>query len=291
LSSKLESITSPKSTILVGASQAGEEAAAADKKSMTPNSTVTTQHQSDGMKEASTEPTEGTVTQNKPTEQGTNEIPAKQERVDCPASPQVQQQIYHQAYLPHLTPQPGAGYYLYGSQVTPEPPSPATPGYDVNSFLQQQAALGLHHGNPFGNARQYGGIPQAPLSPGGRNSGLVPPPSPLFPRAAGGNSGGMPGTFEQQNHLDSNVLQRIQGKTPASPSVPYMTASLGASNGTAGFGGAYGYAVAGSYASVLGAAAGGAEPTSDELGWGDRYVVCSHFCNYSSLYSNVSFQK
>ena len=245
------------------------------------------------MKEASTEPTEGTVTQNKPMEQGTNEIPAKQERVDCPASPQVQQQIYHQAYLPHLTPQPGAGYYLYGSQVTPEPPSPATPGYDVNSFLQQQAALGLHHGNPFGNARQYGGIPQAPLSPGGRNSGLVPPPSPLFPRAAGGNSGGMPGTFEQQNHLDSNVLQRIQGKTPASPSVPYMTASLGASNGTAGFGGAYGYAVAGSYASVLGAAAaaGGAEPTSDELGWGDRYVVCSHFCNYSSLYSNVSFQK
>ena len=42
----------------------------------------------------------------------------------CPSSPLTHPHNYHQAYLPHLTPQPGTGYYLYHQpQVTPEPPS------------------------------------------------------------------------------------------------------------------------------------------------------------------------
>lgn len=97
----------------------------------------------------------------------------------CPTSPLTHPHSYHQAYLPHLTPQPGTGYYLYHQpQVTPEPPSPGGL-YDVTSFLRQQAALGA---NPFGAASQYAtSIPQPPLSP--RNpTNMMPPPSPLFPR-------------------------------------------------------------------------------------------------------------
>ena len=97
----------------------------------------------------------------------------------CPSSPLTHPHNYHQAYLPHLTPQPGTGYYLYHQpQVTPEPPSPGGL-YDVTSFLRQQAALGA---NPFGVASQYAtAIPQPPLSP--RNpTTMMPPPSPLFPR-------------------------------------------------------------------------------------------------------------
>lgn len=239
---------------------------------MTPNTAVGTQHPPEGMQpsEAIVETTKETDVQTKPNEPVTSETPTTAKGIvkvdDCPASPQFQHQAYHQAYLAHLTPQPGGGYYLYGSQVTPEPPSPATPGYDVNSFLQQQAALGVHPGNPFGSTGQYGGIPHAPLSPN-RTSGLISAPSSLFPRAGG--------SYDPQSHLDSNVLQRIQGQNPASPSVPYMTASLGVSNGVAGFSPAYpGYAVAGGYATnVLGGGMAGGETTADDLGWGERYVL------------------
>mmetsp|Transcript_5525 Transcript_5525/g.8735 ORF Transcript_5525/g.8735 Transcript_5525/m.8735 type:complete len:614 (-) Transcript_5525:52-1893(-) len=196
---------------------------------------------------------------------------------DCPASPQVQAQPYQQVYLPHLTPQAGGGYYLYGNhQVTPEPPSPATPGYDVASFLQQQAALGVHPGNPFGTGGQYGAMPQAPLSPSrsGMSGGLIPPASPLFPRVATNSAGGISGSFEQHNQLDSAVLQRIQGQTPASPSVPYVSASLISANGS-GFGAMYpGYSPTGTYANVLSGAANqtteSSPPTGENGGWGDR---------------------
>lgn len=196
---------------------------------------------------------------------------------DCPASPQVQAQPYQQAYLPHLTPQAGGGYYLYGNhQVTPEPPSPVTPGYDVTSFLQQQAALGVHPGNPFGTAGQYGAMSQAPLSPSrsGMSGGLIPPASPLFPRAATNSAGGISGSFDQHNQLDSSVLQRIQGQTPASPSVPYVPAPLTSANGS-GFGTMYpGYSPTGTYASVLAGAANqtaeSSSPTGENGGWGDR---------------------
>lgn len=245
---------------------------------MTPNSAVAAGNQlppTTGMKtnEESTENAGVTDSESKPSEQPTiaEEKPAQTEVVkvdDCPASPQFQHQVYHHAYLPHLTPQQGGGYYLYGgSQVTPEPPSPATPGYDVNSFLQQQAALGgVHPGNPFAQAGQYGGISQTPHSPN-RTSGLIPPPSPLFPRVAG--------NYDPQNHIDSNALQRIHGQTAGStPTLPYMTAAtLGVSSGSPSFGAAYtGYTVTGTYATALGAGSGG-EPTADEFGWGDRYAV------------------
>ena len=164
---------------------------------------------------------------------------------DCPASPapQAQPTTYHQAYLPQLTPQTG-GYYLYQhSQVTPDQPSPATPGYDVTSFLQHQA-LGVHHGlgSPF-TTSQYGGLPAAPLSPGrsGMAGPALPPASPLLPRPRGGSIGGS-GTFEQQNSLEGSVLQRVVAAgAPPSPSIPYISPPLGsATPGNAtGFGGIY----------------------------------------------------
>lgn len=277
MSSKLATLTSPKSTILGGELHTVPTPVASEKRVvMTPNSTIVAGNQlppTTGMKSSEESTVDAGVvdSQTKPSEQPTNSdskhATKETTRVDdCPASPQFQHQVYHHAYLPHLTPQQGGGYYLYGgSQVTPEPPSPATPGYDVNSFLQQQAAFG-HLGNPFAPAGQYGSISQTPMSPA-RNSGLIPPPSPLFPRAAG--------NFDPQNHMDSNVLQRIHGQTGGStPTLPYMTAAtLGVSNGAPTFGTAYtGYAVASSYASALSGGSGG-EPAADEFSWGDRYVV------------------
>lgn len=250
---------------------------------MTPNSNAGSQLTVDGVKPSTPPARAGGETtpvpeSAKPKDENTNEsviANGSKGPHDAPASPQVHTQQYQQGYAPQLTPQPGAGYYFLGNhQVTPEPPSPATPGYDVNSFLQHQAAaLGVHHGNPFGSG-QYGGIPQPPLSPSrvGMTGGLIPPASPLFPRAAGNPVG----SFDQQNQLDSSVFQRIQGQTPASPSMPYMASpSLGPSNG-ATFGGVYqGYAAnTGTYASVLSGAQGG-EPSAspDDRGWGDRYVA------------------
>jgi len=266
---------------------------------MTPNSSGSTQLPVDGVKPAvpdrngRTETIEKSDAKQKQTNSMKEPSNAKESSGgpdDCPASPQVQAQPYHQTYLPHLTPQAGGAYYLYGNhQVTPEPPSPATPGYDVTSFLQQQAALAVHPGNPFGTAGQYGAIPQAPLSPSrsGISGGLIPPASPLFPRAATHNPVGMPGSFEQHNQLDSSVIQRIQGQTSASPSVPYMSASLANANGT-GFGTVYpGYSPTGTYTSVLGVAAAQGTESSSSAGengaWGDRK-------NSQQLYAQASPQ-
>lgn len=216
-------------------------------------------------------------TPSKSAEQSTSEPPSAVKQGyrpsdPSPASPQVHSQIYQQPYIPHLTPQPGAGYYLYGNpQVTPEPQSPAAQGYDMTSFLQQQAALGVHPGNPFGATGQYGGIPQAPLSPS-RAGGLIPPPSPLFPRPTGTH---MAGSFEHQGQLDSSVLRGIQGQTPQSPSGTFMSPALGPSN-VPGFGGAYsGYPAAtgvGNYATVLNGATQLADSSAspDDTGWGER---------------------
>jgi len=263
---------------------------------MTPNSAGTTQLPVDGVVKPAvpdvngrTETIEKSDAKEKKTDSMKESSNTKESSAgsnDCPASPQVQVQPYHQTYLPHLTPQAGGAYYLYGNhQVTPEPPSPAAPGYDVTSFLQQQAALALHPGNPFGTAGQYGAIPQAPLSPSrsGMSGGLIPPASPLFPRAATNNPVGMSGSFEHHNQLDSSVIQRIQGQTPASPSVPYMSASL-----ANGFGTVYpGYSPTGTYATALSGAANQAIESSTSAGenggWGDRK-------NSQQLYTQASPQ-
>lgn len=125
---------------------------------------------------------------------------------NCPASPLAQPQQYPQAYLPHLTPQPGAGYYLYHQpQVTPEPPSPGGLYTDVTSFLRQQAAL-----NPFGTSHYASAIPQAPLSPNGRNTaGMIPPPSPLFPR-------------QNMDGLEPSIMSRMSAQHSQS-AMSYMT--------------------------------------------------------------------
>lgn len=189
---------------------------------------------------------------------------------DCPASPAPipPPTSYQQTYLPQSTPQQAAGFFVYPhSQVTPEQPSPATPGYDVNSFLQQHAALGVHPAlsNPFGT-NQYGGLPQAPLSPT-RSGGAIPPASPLFSRPSGVGVG----AFEQQNQVEGSVLQRMSSVgAPPSPSITYMSPPLGSAP-AASFSAMYqGYVggISGSY----GNSANGESTSQEDNTWSDRYV-------------------
>jgi hypothetical protein len=207
---------------------------------------------------------------------------------DCPSSPQIQHHqhhhqqqqqqhqqhniFHHQAYLPHLTPQRGGGYYLYGSQVTPEPPSPATPGYDVNSFFHQQAAM--LSSNPFGSAAagQYGQIPPPPLSPN-LSSGFIPPPSPLFPRP----STTAAGTYDPNIPMDSSFFQRTPSQTLSIPSVPYLASPMTNSNNAAAFNAAAaaaaysGYPMSPTpYATGFNGVIPNVDSTIDERRWGDR---------------------
>lgn len=175
---------------------------------------------------------------------GTTAKPKESNNDNCPASPAAQPQPYHQAYPPHLTPQPGAGYYLYQQQpqVTPEPPSPGGL-YDVTSFVLRHQALGAAAANPFGT---YGAIPQPPLSPSGRTAML---PSPLFSRT--------------NNAVDDRQL-------------PYMTSpQLGGM--TAGFGTVYqGYASNGYGGMEHGS------PEDNGSGWAMRYVIPT-FSHYAAI--------
>lgn len=181
-----------------------------------------------------------------PSEQGRESGDKKEEGG---LSPTPQQHSYLQGYPPHLTPQPGAGYYLgYGqSQVTPEPPSPAGPGaavYDMGSFFQQPAAFA--HNSPFG-------VPQTPLSPR-RSGGMggIPPASPLFPRVstAAGAAGLVPG---------GGGIEQRPGGAPPSPNVPYLSPALGANT-------MY-------HQTYPGNGMGNHGDSPDDIpGWGDRYV-------------------
>lgn len=108
--------------------------------------------------------------------------------------PPIQKQKQHDIATP-MTPLPQVDSYTYGTyttprsgyygvyNMTPEPASPAThPAvYDVTSFLQQhqQQQGGLYPSNsPFLTSNA------ATLSPSrsGIAHGVIPPPSPLFPR-------------------------------------------------------------------------------------------------------------
>eukprot|EP00339_Tiarina_fusa_P021937 CAMPEP_0117040102 /NCGR_PEP_ID=MMETSP0472-20121206/28091_1 /TAXON_ID=693140 ORGANISM="Tiarina fusus, Strain LIS" /NCGR_SAMPLE_ID=MMETSP0472 /ASSEMBLY_ACC=CAM_ASM_000603 /LENGTH=630 /DNA_ID=CAMNT_0004750753 /DNA_START=278 /DNA_END=2171 /DNA_ORIENTATION=+ len=140
-------------------------------------------------------------------------------------SPSQSHNSYPQALPAHLTPQQ-PGYYVYQSQVTPEPPSPAGPGgqqvYDVGSFFQQPAAF---QNSPFTGA---GGHPyavnpsqqqqQPPHSPSQNTSGSmggIPPASPLFPRVTGQATAGL----LDQHRFDVSLQQR---GAPLSPGPPYL---------------------------------------------------------------------
>lgn len=210
-----------------------------------------------------------------------NDEPIPKVDDDCPASPQIQQQqhpqkqqqhhtvFHHQAYLPHLTPQRGGGYYLYGSQVTPEPPSPVTPGYDVNSFFHQQAAM--FSSNAFGSAAaagQYGQIPPPPLSPN-LSSGFIPPPSPLFPRPS---TTTVAGTYDPSIPMDSSFFQRAQSQTMGVPSVPYLASPMNNSNAAAAFNAAYSsYAMSSAaYANGFNGGIPNVESAVDDRRWADR---------------------
>ena len=180
------------------------------------------------------------------------DVPA--EYPESPA-PVAQATNYPQLYAPHLTPQPGGGYYMYQqAQITPEPPSPAGPNgmYDAASFR--------HLSSPFGG--QYGGIPQPPLSPRSNmgSMGSIPPASPLFPRVAHSNSG----TLDPQQ-LDSASLHRMNSGGnggPPSPA-PYLSPPLGPSASPygamyQGYGGIYN--------------SGSGNNGSEDNAWSDRYV-------------------
>jgi hypothetical protein len=119
-------------------------------------------------------------------------------------------------YPSHLTPA-ATGYYAGypQSQVTPEPPSPGVAGavvgtYDA-SFFQQAGAF---HTSAFGG-------PNTPLSPprATANMGIVPPASPLFPRATSGVAGSAVGLT---GGLDGQQQALPNGAAPPSPSLPYM---------------------------------------------------------------------
>jgi len=126
-------------------------------------------------------------------------------------------------YPSHIaTPQTGsaAAYYLgYSqSQVTPEPPSPATQAnatiaYDGLSFFQQPGAFAPHSSSFVG--------PSTPLSPPRATTtmGVIPPASPLFPRitAAGPASA---------TALGLEAMPRQAG-APPSPNLPYMSPPFG----------------------------------------------------------------
>lgn len=256
----LESSESPRSTVVTASASAG----------LKPHTNIMTQGQADGAaaerKLAQPEKSNGgpngaddggknDLAENKGSaEAGQREAQDdKKDEAAVSPTPQAQMNSYLQGYPAHLTPQPGAGYYLgYGqTQVTPEPPSPAGPGpavYDVGSFFQQPAAFA--HNSPFG-------VPQAPLSPR-RSGGMggIPPASPLFPRVstAAGTAGLMPS--------GAGIEQR-PGGAPPSPSVPaYLSPPLGPSA---------------MYQGYPGNGIGNQGDSPDELqSWVERYVFGPH---------------
>lgn len=174
-------------------------------------------------------------------------------------SPSQSTNSYPHGLPPHLTPQQ-AGYYVYQSQITPEPPSPAGPGaivYDVGSFLQQPTGF-----SPF-TAAQYavGPIPgqrqvgQAPPSP---SQSSIPPASPLFPRIAASTTAGL---------LDPNRMLEVpagqQRGAPLSPGPSYLSPAL--SHGGAMYPTMNAYGVP-----MQGVVSTGENGSSEEYGgWGD----------------------
>jgi hypothetical protein len=114
-------------------------------------------------------------------------------------------------------------------------------------------------------------------------SGLIPPASPLFPRATSINPATGASSFDQRNRYDSSVLQGTpSGQPPASPSVPYMGPHQGSNS--SGLGGAtyQGHSAApapsgGTYASVLGRGmssnAESSKDSEENEGWGERYCT------------------
>jgi hypothetical protein len=132
-------------------------------------------------------------------------------------SPQSQDPTEGFGDYPQLMPQTGsnAGYYLGYNPAEPPSPSPAglgTASYDAASFFQQPGAFA-----PL--SRVAGGAAASPLSPPRTvptTMGVVPPASPLFPRATSGG------------RLSNNAERTpVSVAAPPSPNLGYMSPALG----------------------------------------------------------------
>jgi hypothetical protein len=131
--------------------------------SMTPNTAVGTQHPPEGMQpsEAIVETIKETDVQAKPNEQVTSETPTTAKGIvkvdDCACVSPVPAPGVSSSLSCSPRPQPGGGYYLYGSQVTPVAPH-LLPGYDVNSFAAASSPRSTPR-KPLWFCGQYGGFP------------------------------------------------------------------------------------------------------------------------------------
>jgi hypothetical protein len=197
--------TSPRSSVLTDSERMA--ATVATMKSATsdePLGEVNDAHEDADSADANPNPTSDASVSTDPNSKSAPEKKESEQR----STPQLQEM------RPNLTPQPRSTYYLgYSNQEPPSPAAAPVAGvvpYDVGSFFQQPGTF-VAHSNSFGAG------PNTPLSPARPTTAMggLPPASPLFPRMS---SGGL---------ATSNGMDARQAGPPPSPSLAYMSPSLG----------------------------------------------------------------